>query len=503
MVDFHHLSGSHFAEKLRRSGVSSGKALGTATCHGAARARRCEMPAGVSKSGGGGDESGKARGRTRGRRGGEFSPEWLPPRHQRELLAVTSPSAEGSTLNPGPSRNLRSRIPISSRRQGLTQEFLNREDVRAAAGLGGLGGGGEGVAEVRPGTQEGGEEIAAEVRPGVQEGGEEIAAEVRPGTQQGGEGAAEVRPGTQERGLARALEQLNSNLSTPLTRGEACSMRQKALSGLIEKEASLRLFNAATSERDKARLNCVSREGSGDWLTALPSKALGLHLRMSEFILAVRYRLGLPIFLQEGNCPMNRCRGFGDKYGDHAISCAINGERIAKHNHVRDAIFAAASQAALGPRKEPAGLLPGSDDRPADVLLPFWANGKDAALDISVVNPLQQELVRKVARDGESGVQHSFNIKMGKYSDRCEAEGIEFIPLIVDTFGGWHKESLEVVSKLGRQVSRQTGKEEEEIVRQLRQRVAILLVRDNVNMFDSRTPSFPQAVIDADVDNNY
>ena len=119
-----------------------------------------------------------------------------------------------------------------------------------------------------------------------------------------------------------------------------------------------------------------------------------------------------------------------------------------------------------------------------------------------MVNPLQQELVRKVARDGDSGVQHSFNIKMGKYSDRCEAEGIEFIPLIVDTFGGWHKESLEVVSKLGRQVSRQTGKEEEEIVRQLRQRVAILLVRDNVNMFDSRTPSFPQAVIDADVDNN-
>ena len=133
----------------------------------------------------------------------------------------------------------------------------------------------------------------------------------------------------------------------------------------------------------------------------------------------------------------------------------------------------------------------------------FWANGKDAALDISLVIPLQQELVRKVARDGDSGVQHSFNIKMGKYSDRCEAEGIEFIPLIVDTFGGWHKESLEVVSKLGRQVSRQTGKEEEEIVRQLRQRVAILLVRDNVNMFDSRTPSFPQAVIDADVDNNY
>ena len=33
---------------------------------------------------------------------------------------------------------------------------------------------------------------------------------------------------------------------------------------------------------------------------------------------------------------------------------------------------------------------------------------------------------------------------MGKYSDRCEAEGIVFIPLIVDTFVGWHKDSLDV-----------------------------------------------------------
>ena len=36
-------------------------------------------------------------------------------------------------------------------------------------------------------------------------------------------------------------------------------------------------------------------------------------------------------------------------------------------------LLAAASQETLGPRKEPAGLLPGSDDRPADVLLSFWA----------------------------------------------------------------------------------------------------------------------------------
>ena len=51
---------------------------------------------------------------------------------------------------------------------------------------------------------------------------------------------------------------------------------------------------------------------------------------------------------------------------------------------------------------------------------------KDAALDVSVVNPLQQQLAGQVAREGEKGVQHAFNIQMGKYSDRCEAEGILF-----------------------------------------------------------------------------
>ena len=47
--------------------------------------------------------------------------------------------------------------------------------------------------------------------------------------------------------------------------------------------------------------------------------------------------------------------------GDHAISCAIGGERISKHNHVRDAIFKAAVEAGLGPIREPDGLLPGSE----------------------------------------------------------------------------------------------------------------------------------------------
>ena len=105
-----------------------------------------------------------------------------------------------------------------------------------------------------------------------------------------------------------------------------------------------------------------------------------------------------------------------------------------------------------------------------------------------------------VADDGDCGVRHAFNVKMAKYDDRCAAEGICFIPLAVDTFGGWHGAALDVLTKLGRQLARQLGKEEEEVTRQLRQRISVLLTRDNVAMLGSRIPTLPPATVDGDQD---
>ena len=88
--------------------------------------------------------------------------------------------------------------------------------------------------------------------------------------------------------------------------------------------------------------------------------------------------------------------------------------------------------------------------------------------------------------------------KMAKYEERCAAEAICFIPLAVDTFGGWHGAAPDVIAKLGRQLARQLGKEEEEVTMQLRQRLSILLTRDNMAMLGSRTPTLPPATIDGD-----
>ena len=189
-----------------------------------------------------------------------------------------------------------------------------------------------------------------------------------------------------------------------------------------------------------------------------------------------------------------------DRLGDHAISCGIGGERISRHNHVRDALHQTAVQAGLGPTREPDGLLPGSDDRPADILIPHWCSGKDAALDFTVVNPLQAALVRGSSQDGGSAVEHTHKAKCRKYEERCAAEGIMFLPLAVDTLGGWHPAALDSINRLGRQVARNVGREDQEVTRHLRQRLGILLVRDNAAMLCARTPTFAPPEVDGDVD---
>ena len=56
---------------------------------------------------------------------------------------------------------------------------------------------------------------------------------------------------------------------------------------------------------------------AGDWLNNAPLKALGLHLRPPEFVLTVKYRLGMPVFDREGPCPA--CLRMSDVYGGESF----------------------------------------------------------------------------------------------------------------------------------------------------------------------------------------
>ena len=178
------------------------------------------------------------------------------------------------------------------------------------------------------------------------------------------------------------------------------------LRGSTQRDISLRIdtHNTQTfltqtrdsgSVRDAARLNSLGLPNSGSWLNVIPSPTLGLHLKSPEFIVCVKYRLGMQIFPTNGQC--YACPVLSDVLGDHAVSCGWGGERVFRHNQIRDCLFTACTQACLGPTREDRALIPGTDNRPADIFLPGWSGGKDTALDITVVNPLQQAFLQQSA----------------------------------------------------------------------------------------------------------
>ena len=143
-------------------------------------------------------------------------------------------------------------------------------------------------------------------------------------------------------------------------------LRQKTLSHCIDEASLNQLLMTAPNNRCSALALSTSLPHAGDWLNVIPSSALGLHLHDKEFRLCLDYWLGLR--MDDGVSPCSACGVTSDAYGDHQVGCGGNGDRIHRHDAVKDVLFTA-------PRREAPSLISGSLSRPADIFLPTWKRG--------------------------------------------------------------------------------------------------------------------------------
>ena len=135
------------------------------------------------------------------------------------------------------------------------------------------------------------------------------------------------------------------------------------------------------------------------------------------------------------------------------MSCGCGGERISRHNQLRDAAYETAVAAGLGPTKEGRFLHPEADRRPADVLIPRWAGGRDAALDVTVFNPLHVATLAGAAATPSHTLTFAHNRKLRGAEDECRRQGIAFLPMAAESFGGWHPAAEREFRKLGAALS--------------------------------------------------
>ena len=76
-----------------------------------------------------------------------------------------------------------------------------------------------------------------------------------------------------------------------------------------------------SSLRDRARINTISAQHAGAWLSALPNPNLGLAMPSKEFIVVVRLRLGLTFFPGSPQSILCPCGAVLDKFSDHLLGC--------------------------------------------------------------------------------------------------------------------------------------------------------------------------------------
>ena len=92
--------------------------------------------------------------------------------------------------------------------------------------------------------------------------------------------------------------------------------------------------------------------------------------------------------------------------------------------------------------------------RPADILIPGWCGGRDAALDVTVIHPLQDGRVRTGAATTPGfALTYAYDRKVRDAGELCRREGIAFILVVAESLGGLHPMVVDQLRRLARGVS--------------------------------------------------
>ena len=304
------------------------------------------------------------------------------------------------------------------------------------------------------------------------------------------------QPTCQSPHLAPALTDLSSSASRPdwqQLEDVDVPLCQRPLSLAIDEALHNQLIASAPSIRHRALALSTALPHAGDWLNGVPSEALGLRLQDREFRVSLRYWLGVPLHSSPYSCP--ECHATADEFGDHRVGCGGNGDRIYRHNAVRDVLYTAAQSAALAPTREATGVVPDSLSRPVDIFLPTWRHGHSAALDVHIISPLQQSTVNAAAFNPGHALKVGVRRKLNAHLNACRSSGVHFLPIVAEALGGLGQDTVQLVRSLGKSIAQQAFCQEATTpTSQLFHRLAIALWRGNACLWLHRHPPLPPSV---------
>ena len=280
------------------------------------------------------------------------------------------------------------------------------------------------------------------------------------------------------------------SLETPLTVTDVVHTKccQKKLSSNIEDVQFKCLLNKS-SLADMARLLSVSAPHSFSWLSMIPTPGQCLHLDPVECHIAIKWWLGMDT---SAGSQCSLCYDHSlDPLGQHATTCKRGGDVVIRHNNIRDILAESFRRAGISVQCEAGSGLSHDNrhTRPADILVPNWFCSRPAALDLTVISPLNSKVIAEAGFTGGSAAASAEVRKHIENDPKCEELGwiCTCVPLAVEAYGAWGIEAQCTISRLARRLCIKTNQTMSRVISNLYGRLNMSLIKANSRAMLSRS----------------
>ena len=191
-------------------------------------------------------------------------------------------------------------------------------------------------------------------------------------------------------------------------------------------------------EPARQRLNSLTTPHATAWLS---SSALWNVLSQGEFVAGLKWAGGHKVRDDPYIC--RECSRDGDVLGVHTVTCQRTGSISRGHSLLRDTVAELLSRVGISTAREQ--RLPGSLDRPADLLVSAW-KGKTIALDFTIITPTRAS-ASVSSTSTTTMMDQAAHQKQLKSRQDCEVAGWLFQPFVADTYGALRADACEFVKR--------------------------------------------------------
>ena len=105
-----------------------------------------------------------------------------------------------------------------------------------------------------------------------------------------------------------------------------------------------------------------------------------------------------------------------------------------------------------------------------------------------MTHPLKEGTVQEASVTAGHALSVAYDTKVRGAAESCRQAGIAFIPLALESLGGWHSVAAEEVRRIGTALARHTGEDEIKCCRELFQKMSLLVQKGNAALFNNRVP---------------